>query len=191
MLDICLCRMCILSQPFLSLIVFWQSAVIVLSKCNGGGKSIGNNSNIQHQNQKTNHYIPNKSPSQHKAQISSCRSYIAWKFVTDWRNWGSRKLLNMGPWYLGAGLKGRWCQGLGEWLTRLFGCMVLYLLVVFLVIVLLVVHHSILFGNLCTQACVKPAKQTSYKTSFQLSLLFRRTTLCLAINSYLLQPTNG
>jgi hypothetical protein len=59
------------------------------------------------------------------------------------------------------------------------------------VIVLLVVHHSILFGNLCTQACVKPAKQTSYKTSFQLSLLFRRTTLCLAINSYLLQPTNG
>jgi hypothetical protein len=98
MLDICLCRMCILSQPFLSLIVFWQSVVIVLSKCNGGGKSIGNNSNIQHQNQKTNHYIPNKSASQHKAQISSCRSYIAWKFVTDWRNCGSSKLLNMGPW---------------------------------------------------------------------------------------------
>jgi hypothetical protein len=38
---------------------------------------------------------------------------------------------------------------------------------------------------------VKPAKQTPYKTSSQLSLLFRRTTLCLAVNSYLLQPTNG
>jgi hypothetical protein len=189
MLDICLCQMCILSQPFLSLIVFWQSVVIVLSKCNGGGKSIGNNSNIQHQNQKTNHYITNKSASQHKAQISSCRSYIAWKFVTDWRNWGIRKLLNMSPWYLGAGLKGWWCQDPGEWLTRLFGCMVV--LVVFLVIVLLVGHNSILFGNLCTQACVKPAKQTQYKASCQLSLLFRITTLCLAVNSYLLQSTNG
>ncbi|KAH9550615.1 hypothetical protein CY35_10G080500 [Sphagnum magellanicum] len=62
------------------------SVVIVLSKCNGGGKSIGNNSNIQHQNQKTNHYITNKSTSQHKAQISSCRSHIVGKFVTDWRN---------------------------------------------------------------------------------------------------------